>query len=423
MTGRVRIRLHSHLIGDDGENGAVANIYPVEHREDAARTHRGIVIPVGGTSQRTVNLEEGGYLIEAMLPSGEIVSEDVQVKAGASVDVDLNAGYSEYEWLGWQHFLGNVAEANTYAPARDAALLLEESAAPKPEVYWVVTQPDPFLGTDGGAWSVLANATGGTVVVEEGLHTSSPLRISPVMEDALVRLYRLEADGPLHEELAEPGRSTLPDEARRYVLVQSADGVRVVTVPLPWMNVDTGRQVAVEALVRVAPGEPAVSLAVRDPVLGSALGYMTLGALPAAAQLFDLARDMLYGKMTNPLAAAGGGYVLLATEQGSEAKPWHAWIENLKNLFEWLPDGAIQFGWLKLRHRRSDGDVRQAREALFTAYHRGVPFYSVGLRWLLDGLTLLAPNDPEATAMLENVRRVAWRVSVGEPFTIIKLPA
>jgi hypothetical protein len=149
---------------------------------------------------------------------------------------------------------------------------------------------------------------------------------------------------------------------------------------------------------------------------------MTLGALPTAERLFDQARGMLFEKRANPLGAAGGGYVLLGTEDSSQQKDWHLWISNLMNLFHWLPDGAIQHGWLKLRHRKSSADLDEAREALFTAYRRGLPFYSVGLQWLMDGLTLFAPHDPQAAEMLHNVRRVAWRTNLQEPFTIVRLP-
>ena len=86
---------------------------------------------------------------------------------------------------------------------------------------------------------------------------------------------------------------------------------------------------------------------------------------------------MLFIKMSNPLAAAAGGYVLLATEQGTEPNDWHRWIENLCNWFEWLPDGAILHASLKLRHQYSDGDLDEARRMLIEAYRRGLPFYSV----------------------------------------------
>jgi hypothetical protein len=171
----------------------------------------------------------------------------------------------------------------------------------------------------------------------------------------------------------------------------------------------------------VGPDDPITTVTIRDGSVGSALGYMTLGAHPTAELLFDQAREMLFMKMSNPLAAAAGGYVLLATEQGSEPKEWHQWVENLCNRFEWMPDGAILRGSLKLRHQQSDADVEEARSTLKTAYRRGLPFYSVGLQWLLDGLTVCGQDDPEGAAMAKDVQRVSWRCNMQEPFTVVRL--
>ena len=92
------------------------------------------------------------------------------------------------------------------------------------------------------------------------------------------------------------------------------------------------------------------------------------------------------------------------------------------NWFEWLPDGAIQHGWLKVRHRQSTSDLDEARQAFFTAYNRGLPFYSVGLQWLADGLAIFASSDPEAARMLDDVTRVARQTNMQSPFTIVRLP-
>jgi hypothetical protein len=423
MKGHVRIRLLTHVMTEDPEHQVVANIYPVDQRPRTGGTPRDVFIPVGSTGYAPFDLEEGRYIIEAVLPSGDITSEEVQVKPGSSVDVDLKAGYSQYEVLGWQHVLGNVAETSIYGPALEAAFADEGTIERMQPAWWAETTPESFLDANGTVWAGLARATHSTLEeVFELLHVTKRREAAPLLEDSLTRLYRLGGDGPLTNFSPSPSSALSPD-VRRYLLVPSTDGLDVVTVPLPWVDARRGREVPFEVLVRMTSADPRVSVSVRDPTLSSALGYMTLGALPTAARMFDVARDMLYGKMINPLAATGGAYVLLATEQGSEAKQWHDWIKNLMDWFEWLPDGAILFGSLKLRHRRNEEDIAQARSALMTGYHRGIPYYSVGVRWLVDGLTLFAEKDVEARSMLESVRQVARRVSVAEPFTIVSLTA
>ena len=92
------------------------------------------------------------------------------------------------------------------------------------------------------------------------------------------------------------------------------------------------------------------------------------------------------------------------------------------NFFPWLPDGAIQYGRLKLRDEESDGDVEEGRAALFSAYRRGLPFFSAGVRWLLSGLTVLADgDDSEAEQMMRIVHRVSLRTDMSQPFTVIRL--
>jgi hypothetical protein len=86
-----------------------------------------------------------------------------------------------------------------------------------------------------------------------------------------------------------------------------------------------------------------------------------------------------------------------------------------------LPDGAIQYASLGLRHSQTAEDLQEVRKAFIAAYGRGLPFYSVGLQWLLDGLTRLSEDDARIARMAENVRRVAWRCNMQEPFTALRL--
>ena len=85
--------------------------------------------------------------------------------------------------------------------------------------------------------------------------------------------------------------------------------------------------------------------------------------------------------------------------------------------FEWLPDGAIQYAWLKLKQADVEKNRGEAREALFQAYDRGLPYYSLGLQWITDGLTLLGEADREANERLNHVQRVTWCADMSNLFT------
>jgi hypothetical protein len=71
--------------------------------------------------------------------------------------------------------------------------------------------------------------------------------------------------------------------------------------------------------------------------------------------------------------------------------------------------------------RRNKNDIEQAKEAFKDAYNRGLPCYSMGMRWLLDGLEWAATTDSQAADMVKKVRPIAWRTNYKQPFTVIKL--
>jgi len=96
-------------------------------------------------------------------------------------------------------------------------------------------------------------------------------------------------------------------------------------------------------------------------------------------------------------------------------------IKNLRRDFKFLPDGAIQYAWLKLKQADVRKNRAEARDALFEAFDRGLPYYSLGLQWLLDGLTLLGEQDHEATERLKVVQRISWLADMSNLFTTFDL--
>jgi hypothetical protein len=53
------------------------------------------------------------------------------------------------------------------------------------------------------------------------------------------------------------------------------------------------------------------------------------------------------------------------------------------------------------------------------AYRRGLPYYTLGIRWLLDGLDKLGTRDPELETMRRAVQALAWRLHPQSAFTIL----
>jgi hypothetical protein len=146
---------------------------------------------------------------------------------------------------------------------------------------------------------------------------------------------------------------------------------------------------------------------------------MTASTLPKAAVAVKQSYDMLFRKMLNPLGAAAGGYVLLAAGEGS-GTDWHPWIDNLNDNFPSISDGAILKASLRLRFPKNAASYVEARTALLEAFERGIPYYSAGVSWLLDGMTLLA-DDPDIEKRMRLVHRIALRLDLSQAFTCIRV--
>jgi hypothetical protein len=132
----------------------------------------------------------------------------------------------------------------------------------------------------------------------------------------------------------------------------------------------------------------------------------------------------LYDKVTNPVAAAVGAFLLLKSDPTPSAE-WHEWVTNLASWFPWLPDGEVLRGTLCMRVATTDEDVTAARDAFDRAWRRGIPVLAPVLRLLLDGMTTLV-DDPDAEAgdlesLLPAVRAVAGAMATDQAFTTLRL--
>jgi hypothetical protein len=237
--------------------------------------------------------------------------------------------------------------------------------------------------------------------------------ISPRFPEPHSPIFRLDDQNML----GVPGTS----HVYQYVTASAPDATYLVTVPWPWQD-SGGRRIPVELLLnlRQSPTGSAVSVAVRDPVFGGGLGYVSSGSLEKAAAVFTDVESMLYSKVRNPLGAAAGGYVLIGTETSGEPQRWDPWLGNLREWFPQLSDCIILWGARRLHTAREQSHLDEARSALLEGYQRGLPVYTLGLTWLIDGLSAF-PEDPGCAAALQQVRQLCWRVDMREPFVILRL--
>lgn len=486
----LRLRIDKYLEGDESRPPKVfAKIYPLSEsgaKRTSSTSAKQAMIPISHLPAHatSIDLEPGRYYVEAVLPSGEILSDDVEVSKPVE-ELVLSADDSPHEWLSWQHLVGNVQTTGYVSPMEpvmesaprpsavpasarrtsarkkgrgkvstkgarkksakrsralgsSAGVELAFEAAPsapmmpppeldldKPIAYLSHPHP-PLVNHQQGhlAWPWLANLSFAdpNALVHALNENQQPLEVPAVTRDATHAVFRVSWSSS-YQGNVESLENRVAKASRCFAVVPRRTSVELVSLPIPWKVVETEREADIEVVIQ-EPSEPGgfcSSAVARDEELGTLLGYLSSGALPTARQMAETAKLMLYDKFMNPFAAAAGAYALVGTALQATDREWHDWVRNLMNSFPHIPDGAIQWGQLNLRMRRSAEDFLEAKNAFKIAYKRGLPFYSMGMRWLLDGLESAARDDAEAEEMLKNVRRLAWRTHYQQAFTIIRL--
>ena len=460
------LRLRLDMFADErvGMASVIANVFPFDRSAPRGLRQRlrNLEIPAGDeyNEWREVEVPHGRYEVQVVLPSGELLSQNVDIGHNTPDphDVRIEAA-PPHEWLAVQHFQGNVGTKDRQRKSRNWLVQgIERSASDSPrfdavrlkrrheaaeslgpsmdvDVLWCIDPKPPDMA--GQAWDLLyeiiRERSSPNQAAERFWHelpADGPMQpVPPAQWDDDARTYRFQADGPVHHgDMGPSGRSAWDGEPvrRRYLLIRNDETTHLVCAPVPWFDLEQGdREFAFEIMSPL--GSTGVTTAIRDTALTSIIGYLTSSSLRNARILVDRAEGMLFHKVSNPLGAAAGAYVMLSTENQRKKSDWHHWIGNLYRNFLWLPDGAISYATMKLNLQQDDSDVDEALEAFLTACHRGIPFYTIGMRWLLDGLTAFSEDDhyehrrDDILSHLRRVRVVARRINYQQPFTSLQL--
>ncbi len=431
MTG-LALRLQSYVTTS---MGAVATLQRVADESGAAVRHGqrlDVTIPANsgspGSSVEHVAVDPGRWLVEATLPSGELISEEVVVASGQKVPVTLYAAESSpHEWLGWQHLVGNIEGAKTLKLLRDRAQAAVELAT---KTLNTKVDTNTLIDKIGklrvNVTELVLNKVALPPAVylcekQGGLHGAEAwtkvLAPDPAVTTACSSSWEDRTEATWLYELTGPAQ--LPQ--RHFAHVEWLGERFAVSLPLPWRALSDNRQVPVQMMVRMHPleGNVQIGVVVEDSDFAPMAGLMTASTLPKATVAVRQAYDMLFQKNLHPLGAAAGGYVLLAAGDGTDSN-WHGWIDNLANWFPNIPDGAILKASLRLRFPKSKDSPAEARAALLEAFDRGIPYYSAGVSWLLDGLTVFA-DDPTVDQKMRIVQRVALRLDLSQAFTVVRI--
>ena len=454
---KVKLRLIRFMDTNEfNDFGVLANIYPIPGgKKDKRKGQRDVILFAGGNAQFVeIKLKPGRYLLEVILPSGETISEELALTLGENPDITLKGDDSPHEWLSMQHFLGNVSRAPRIKTA-DLRSPQKPRKRKKKGVLRNRTSSSEMSFISHSLTRVVSDEVGRnpipqlpTFVMELGTlprslkensqtwsewqtpeqHLLAPLiQATPNNKDERWQSFRIDPGnfkGIFSQKYNQYTQNLRP--ARPIMVARFEQKTVTGFLPMPWFNVELERPVVIEVAVDKEVSD--IHLAIEDPMLGSMLGYMSSGALTSAAPFAKRAKDLLKEKVANPLGAATGAYVLLATEMDKEKKNWHQWIKNLMNWFPWISDGAILHGWHLINHQKSDADVEDAKHSFMEAYRRGIPYLTIGIQWLLRGLALFEHDPNYATdnehetiqSMMRDIRRFSKNLNIKQPFITLE---
>jgi hypothetical protein len=388
------------------EHGAVLDIIPLA---PGGTGSRGLLV-ASGNATTARKIEPGRYLFQVDLPSGESLTKEVLLTDDQSqpVKIELFSKQSPHEWLSWQQLNADLTQAATRQPVR-TMLADYDLPARGQAVIEGINQATVEVTVDLDRRNIDAFAP-----VTQFIRTGA---VPGELQDAAIDQEVVGWDeqfglyGWFRDSATAP-ECEVPLFARKfkryYALVEHETGLReLICLPIPWTQ--EHHQCGIQLLVSRHPGlrGPRARVTVQDTALGAMLTFLSRDSMPSAQAFVDPIlngdrwEEVLYFKKSNPLAAAGAGYILLQNDPDpSSPKKWYEWIENLYNFFPWCPDGAVLLALLRMAHRTEDDGSAGVIECVDQAMSRGVPFYRLGLRQLYELIAMFR----EAEGMPDDIR-------------------
>jgi hypothetical protein len=331
------------------------------------------VCPLGDIP--VVPVDAGSYLVRGRLPSGEWMTAQATVADGGSDQVVLTPSHpSPHEHLAWGYYLKRpqMTSASRRRASDQAALHYYEPGPVEYEIWQHVAR---------GPWAQLARGHVG--------------RESDARVERLTAAEDPRGLGVIRVDLTALPPSPAGATSQIWLTLKS-DWFATRSMALP-MSGGSAR-----VLLRFAGGaglEDPLQVVVdtQHPVVEALLNMIATGDFGAARAIWSSAmgqaEQRFREKIADPFAAAVGGYFLLLA---GDLERLHNWSANLDEWFPDMPDGAVIHAWHLMRNQ---GDVELARDRLIEAAFRGVPFYSCGLRLLVDGLDLFLQQPPQDSAL------------------------
>lgn len=495
---RLGVELTSSSWGTGSDAVAVAEVVRAPGSAGARRP--AVRLPLGVNDTPTeVELDPGEYIVRVFLPSGDVQAESVVLTDGGQRRLRFELPSSPHEWLASAASVGVVQTLPRPTQARALEVALEQQTT---TVWrkdgrlgaFPSTVPVPFPGPDDpfrtrarrqaaehavqdierntlaidriSGHDRVRRAEGWRWITRVDLRRHWPSKSLTAHELALWwtgapagKPDKLSIDiaDERNARLKAPGRAVgqIGGKDRAFVAVRDPVGNGFYAVyPEGWDSTTKsriGQYAPPSVLLTVAVGTRATAPAaaetavrwrcaceIDDVEATSLLGFLNTGQAAAGHLMLQRARDWLCEKIVNPVAAAAGAYMLLASGEKANASispEWRSWVSNLYQWFPELPDGAIAMAQMALAYGETGHgdaiDVEKLRGYALEALRRGLPYLGAGVRTLTDILIALQGDDESAgrtgpavddTRRALSLVRQLGRITVpGEFFTVLRL--
>lgn len=402
--------------------GIVANIYPAERKplpEETWRQLRNRVIPFEGSPQiLEVEVPYGSYIVEAKLPTGGVSFSKLEVRKGDTDPKRIEIDPVEANLLPRKEL--RMGRFERFSFSADDKITLTTGALsvltrPRSRRTWGELVPGVLSRRFGDFAQRSAKQTREAGMEVTALENSFVKQHSSLASSTSLKYEEVRSFLGI-PPTAEKG------ERRYYFFAGKGSQWSISMIPTPWRTMHREVPISVDVINSTLKNVgPDIHVSIEDIGAKTLLGYLQTGNIPAAASIVVAAQGYLYHKQLNRFAAAAGAYVLLESWRGADADnaEWHQWVENLSRWFEDLPDGLIIRAWLALRSRNDGIDendrLENVGDLLLRAVDRGIPFYTFGLKLLVNGLTILA-ND--ANTMKKRHRKIADTLALVNWFAV-----
>jgi len=443
----VQVAAKALLYGKAAEKGLTGDVFCMTGEKGAVFVSR-ITVPIVDYSSnytrgvhQLANAGPGNYFLQLFLPSGRVITTDFEIISDKPTQVIIELPHEgPHEWTTLHALTGqfkqDVFQTKKLAASRPMTTASYAELTVNPFKGYSLGLLKPGKSSGGDVFDDLLTLPNLARLIQENTdletamhHIGTPSDIvQPSFEDNHFAVFRIAHEGLLDHGNKAPDVSGFgwdSDLHRQYLVQKSSSGGTLTCLPTPWTT--PSGQAEVELLFKKSSlaDMPDVTMTIGDPMINSVLGYINTGAIQKAAELVDFnnARDMLFDKVSYPFTATVGGYLLVfginRNTYLSQSDNWKAWVKNLDKWFKWLPDGALLHAALYFILKGVDRE--EAYDALMRACDRGLPFFTFGLKLLVDALRFFARDgDDQARDRLPLIEAIANQTDPSQPFLTVR---